>query len=134
MNFKWSRTSLERRRGVHPDLIRVSDKALSYGIMDITVLQDGGVRTVKRQRELVSKGFSRTLKSKHLIQKDGYGHAIDLSPFPIDWKNEERFYKLAELMKRAAWELKIKIEWGGEIWMPKFFDGPHYQLKTQEKK
>lgn len=127
--MKWSRASLERRKGVHPDLISVCDKALSYGEMDIAVLPDGGVRTLEKQKELLAKGASKTMKSKHLKQRDGYGHAIDIAPYPIDWKNLERFKKLSKLMKRAARELGVDIEWGGECFGPKFFDGPHYQLK-----
>lgn len=127
--MKWSRASLERRKGVHPDLISVSDKALSYGEMDITVLPDGGVRTPERQFELFNKGVSKTLNSYHLIQEDGYGHAIDLAPYPIDWKNIDRFRKLAKLMKRAAAELGIEIEHGGD-WKH-FKDWPHWQLRRK---
>lgn len=110
-------------------MLAVCDKALSYGVLDFTVLPDGGVRSVKRQKELVAKGASKTLKSKHLIQNDGYGHAIDLAPYPIDWQDHKRFKDLSKLMKRAAQELGIEIEWGGEIW-PGFVDMPHWQLKS----
>lgn len=95
--------------------------------MDITVLPDGGVRTPERQAELVKKGASKTLISKHLPQKDGYGHAIDLAPYPVEWANIKRFKDLGALMKRAAKELGIEIEWGGD-WKS-FKDYPHYQLK-----
>lgn len=98
--------------------------------MDITVLPDGGVRTHERQAELVKKGVSKTLNSYHLKQSDGYGHAIDLAPYPVEWGNIQRFKDLGALMKRAAKELGIEIEWGGEIW-PKFKDYPHYQLKRK---
>lgn len=124
--YNWSKTSLQRREGVHPDLIKISDKALSYGEIDLVVLPDGGIRTPQRQAELVAKGASKTLLSKHLIQKDGYGHAIDLAPYPIDWQNLERFKQVGGLMKRAAKELNIEIIWGGD-W--KWKDYPHYELK-----
>jgi peptidoglycan L-alanyl-D-glutamate endopeptidase CwlK len=125
--MKWSAKSLERRKGVHPDLLSVCDKALSYGEMDITVLPDGGVRTPERQAELVAKGVSKTLLSKHLPQADGYGHAIDVAPYPVDWKNIDRFIKLAKLMKRAAAELGVEVEHGGD-WK-NFKDWPHWQLR-----
>lgn len=124
--YQWSKTSRERMQGVHPKLLSVCDKALSYGIMDITVLPDGGVRTPQRQQELVNKGVSKTLKSKHLIQKSGYGEAIDLAPFPVDWKDTERFEELAKLMKKSAQELGVVIEWGGD-WHS-LIDMPHFQM------
>lgn len=129
--MNWSKTSLERRKGVHPDLLAVCDKALSYGEIDITVLPDGGVRTPERQMELVKKGASKTLNSYHLIQSDGYGHAIDLAPYPVEWANIQRFKELGALMKRAAKELGIAIEWGGEYKTWK--DYPHYNLKGKPK-
>lgn len=128
--MNWSARSLKRRKGVHPDLLAVCDKALSYGLLDITVLPDGGVRTIEKQKELVAKGASKTLKSKHLIQKDGYGHAIDLAPYPIDWQDHLRFKDLSRLMKRAAKELGIEIEWGGD-WQS-FIDMPHYELRSKQ--
>lgn len=113
-------------QGVHPDLIKVADTALSYGILDITVLPDGGVRTLDKEKQMVAKGASQTLDSKHLIQADGFGHAIDIAPFPIDWKDTEGFYMQAALMFRAAMELGIQIEWGG-TWQT-LKDYSHFQL------
>lgn len=132
MTFQWSKKSLERREGVHPDLLAVADKALSYGEIDMMVLPEGGVRTKEKQAELVKRKVSKTMNSKHLIQSDGYGHAIDLAPYPVEWGNIKRFKDLGALMKRAAKELGIEIEWGGEIW-PTFRDYPHYQLPTKGK-
>lgn len=125
--MKWSETSIKRMTGVHPELISVANRALSYQVIDMIVLPDGGVRTVKRQQELVAKGASKTLKSKHLIQKDGYGHALDLAPFPIDWDDIERFRLVSVQMFKAAKELNVGIEWGG-AWKS-FPDFPHYQIK-----
>ena len=40
-----------------------------------------------------------------------------------DWKD---FYPLAEAVKKAAKEVKVEVEWGGD-WKS-FRDGPHWQL------
>ena len=40
-----------------------------------------------------------------------------------EWKY---YYQIADAMKKAALELKIPIEWGGD-WKT-FKDGPHFQL------
>jgi peptidoglycan LD-endopeptidase CwlK len=66
--------------GVHPDMIIVTVTAiinLPKGL-DATVFD--GLRTLPEQRENLRRGVSKTLKSKHLPQADGYGHAVDIVP------------------------------------------------------
>lgn len=140
MAFKFGSTSQARLRGVHPDLVGVCDRALSYGIMDFSVSE--GVRTKERQQKLVDDGASQTLNSRHLIQRDGYGHAVDLYPYPINMQAVRkgryveiaRFGVLAGLMLRAAQELGVGIRWGadwdkdGETLDHSFFDAPHFEL------
>ena len=126
--YKFSDRSVQRMQGVHPDLIRCAEIALSYGEMDITVLKDGGVRTIERQKELKNSGASKTLNSKHLLQDDGFGYAIDLAPYPIDWNDIRRFEKLGKLMLKASKEVGINLKWGGE-WRS-FKDYPHFEIKS----
>jgi peptidoglycan L-alanyl-D-glutamate endopeptidase CwlK len=58
--------------------------------------------------------------------------AADVVPYPIDWRNLERFHELAGVVKAVAFTLKdaglieSDIEWGGD-WTWK--DLPHYQVK-----
>jgi peptidoglycan L-alanyl-D-glutamate endopeptidase CwlK len=141
MTYKLSQKSLERLNGVHPALVFLVKSAMETQIMDFSVNE--GVRTLDRQKELVSKGVSKTMKSKHLIQSDGYGHAVDLYPYPIDMEavrkgsavEISRFGVLAGIMKSLAWTHGIEIEWGGdfdsdgETLDHTFFDAPHFQLK-----
>ena len=57
--------------------------------------------------------------------------AVDVAPYPIDWQNSERFYKLRDVVircwnnipisDRAGWELV----WGGD-WKT-LHDLPHWQ-------
>jgi peptidoglycan L-alanyl-D-glutamate endopeptidase CwlK len=84
-----------------------------------------GLRTLERQRQLVAGGASKTLKSRHLT-----GHAVDLavylsSPKDIRW-DWPLYSKLSALVKMAAVQSGIPIEWGGD-WKT-FKDGPHFQL------
>lgn len=131
MSYAFGKTSRERLEGVHPLLIECAERALAYGILDFTVLHLGGVRTLEDQKGLVAKGASQTLNSLHRIQDTGYGHAIDIAPYPVDWKDLSRFYLMGALMFRAAGEMGghdvIPLEWGG-LW-PRFKDYPHFQLK-----
>ncbi len=105
--------------GVHPDLVRVVRAAAATH--DFVVTE--GLRTRKRQAELVAAGASRTMNSRHLT-----GHAVDLAvvvneEIRWDWP---LYGKLAAGMKAAASRLAVPIEWGGD-WRS-FRDGPHFQL------
>ena len=141
MKYKLSQKSLERLNGVHPSLVFLVQSAMETQIMDFSVNE--GVRTLDRQKDLVSKGASKTMKSKHLVQSDGYGHAVDLYPYPIDMEAVNRnnaveivrFGVLAGIIKSIAWTHGIEIEWGGDFDSDgqtldsTFFDAPHIQLK-----
>ncbi|MDD4984510.1 MAG: M15 family metallopeptidase [Dehalococcoidales bacterium] len=95
--------------------------------VDFTITE--GKRTVARQRELFADGKSQTMNSRHLVQPDGWVHAVDLAPWvagTIPWDDWGYFEKVAEAMKQAADMLGVKITWGGD-WTT-FKDGPHFQL------
>jgi len=124
--YTFGNSSLSLMEGVHPLLRECAELALSYGILDLTVPPYGGLRTIKDQRKLVAKGASKTLTSLHLVQSSGFGHALDLAPYPIDWDNEARFNMAGALMFRAAGEIGMPLEWGG-MWKT-FKDFPHFQL------
>ena len=126
--FNFSKRSLKNLDGVHPLLVGVVVRALSISKVDITVIE--GIRNTVRQRELVAQGASQTMNSLHLLQSDGFSHAVDLAAYvggiSWDWKY---YYMLADAMKQAARELNVEIEWGGD-WKT-FKDGPHFQLSKK---
>lgn len=116
--------SRARLTGVHPDLVRVVERAIGLSLIDFRVTE--GVRTMARQKQLMASGATRTLKSRHLT-----GHAVDLvalvgGTVRWDWP---LYPRLAAAMKAAAAELGVPIEWGGD-WRT-FKDGPHFQLTWQ---
>ena len=113
--------SLKNLEGVHPDLVKVVRRAAELNEGGFVVIE--GLRTTKRQRELVAAGASRTLRSRHLT-----GHAIDFVPLingEVTWKWPP-FAAIAVQFKRAARELGVAISWGGD-WR-QFRDGPHIEL------
>lgn len=118
--FKLSQRSIDRLNGVHPDLASVVKLAIERSEVDFMVTE--GLRSKERQKELVAAGASKTMNSRHIT-----GHAVDLAAYVNgirwDWPLYE---KIAKAMKQAAYELNIKIEWGGD-WKS-FKDGPHFQL------
>lgn len=121
MPYKFSARSLSRMNGVHPDLVAVMKLAIERSPIDFTVLE--GLRTLDRQKKLVASGASKTLNSRHLT-----GHALDVAPLiggKVSW-DWPAYHRLAPVIKAAAAELGVEIEWGGD-WVS-FKDGPHWQL------
>lgn len=121
MSFKFGKRSQDKLLGVHPDLIAVMDRAIELTEIDFAITE--GVRTEERQKALVASGASTTMRSRHLT-----GHAVDVAAFlgkelRWDWP---LYGKIAEVVKAAAKEVGVPVEWGGD-WKS-FPDGPHFQL------
>ena len=114
-----------RLNGVHPDLVKVVERAIQISTVDFTVLE--GLRTPQRQRALYDAGASQTLNSRHIT-----GHAVDLGAWvddQVDW-SWPLYAKIAVAMKEAAKQVNVPIEWGGD-WKS-FKDGPHWQLPSKD--
>lgn len=127
MAYKLSARSIDKLNGVHADMVKVVKRAIEITSVDFSVTE--GLRSIERQKELVAKGASKTMKSRHIT-----GHAIDVAAFidgkiSWDWKYYEN---IADAMKQAAKEVGVNIEWGGD-WVS-FKDGPHFQLPHGEYK
>ena len=105
---------------VHPDLRAICEAVIDT--FDIRVIE--GYRSKERQNKLYEQGKSELQwpDSKH-NQKPS--HAVDIAPYPIDWKAHDRFYLMAGHMQQAAWhllrrgEISNTIRWGGN------WDGDH---------
>lgn len=108
--YQLGEASRRRLVGVHPDLVRVVERAISLTDCDFAVIE--GVRTAERQAELVAAGASRTLASRHLT-----GHAVDLGAYVggrISW-DWPLYHLIADAMRAAARVEKVPIRWGG-VW------------------
>ena len=121
MTYKLGQRSLQNLSGVHPDLVAVVKRAIEITEQDFSVIE--GVRNIDRQRQLVKSGASQTMNSRHLT-----GHAVDIAPYPLSW-DWPKFYPIEDAMKKAAEELEVDLEWGGD-WRS-FKDGPHWQLSRK---
>ena len=105
--FKLSTRSLDKLITVEPKLQSVVRRAIELTRVDFGVIE--GIRTVERQEELVAKGASKTMKSKHLE-----GKAVDLMAY-IDGRGcwELNVYdEIADAMKQAAIEADVGLVWG----------------------
>ena len=125
MGFIFNIASLTKLGLVHPDLQKIMNLAVKKSPLGLLVLE--GMRTVERQRVLFLHHATTTMHSRHLT-----GHAVDVAPLVggvvrWDWP---LYYQIAPVIKAAAKELNIPIEWGGD-WKT-FKDGPHWQLPFKE--
>lgn len=122
--YKLGPRSKQRLKGVHPDMVRVVERAIEITTVDFTVLE--GLRDPERQKALVDAGASQTLNSRHIT-----GHAVDLGA----WVGDEvrwdwpLYHRIAAAMKDAAKQEGVQIVWGGD-WRS-FKDGPHFELNRK---
>lgn len=122
--YKLSQKSLDRLKGVHPDLVKVVKRAIELTPIDFRITE--GLRTKERQAYLMKKGATRTMRSRHIT-----GHAIDFVALPggvVSW-DWSHYPKIADAFKKAAAELGVQITWGGD-WKS-FRDGPHIELNRK---
>ena len=121
--------SLKNLAGVHPDLIWIVHYAIRTTEQDFTVTD--GVRTKEQQAEYVRTGVSQTMKSKHLTQADGFGHAVDLVPWingRARWELQA-CYPIMEAIRKASFVRGRLLRWGG-AWIRLRVTSP---LQTPEK-
>jgi peptidoglycan L-alanyl-D-glutamate endopeptidase CwlK len=112
--FAFGKTSLARLVHLRPELRNVCMEAIKISLVDMTVVQT--IRSIDEQRRNVANGNSRTMKSKHLPQVDGFAWAVDLAAFvngKISW--EPGYYAdIAFAMDQAATKLGLAmhVRWG----------------------
>lgn len=140
---KFGTSSQKRLDTAHIDLQIICNEVIKY--YDFSILE--GTRTLEKQQEYFNAGKSKldgiNKKSKH---QSFPSFAIDIAPYPIDFKNDSkaraRFYLLAGFMFMAAEILYSKevithrLRWGGDWDSDKNFkdqsfdDLPHFELTT----
>ena len=102
---KFGKRSKERLKGVDSKLVNVLNELIK--IMDVTIIE--GVRTAKRQEELLKKGATKVRYSKHMD-----GKAVDLAPYPVDWKDRDRFHYMGGMIGGIGKQLGVNVRWGGD--------------------
>jgi len=122
---KFGKRSLERLETCHKDLQEIAHELIQY--MDVTVLC--GQRGEKEQNSAFYSGKSKLLypRSKH---NKTPSRAVDLAPWPIDWKDIKRFKEMTDLVDMIAKEKGIKIRLGREF---SFKDWPHVELHDKHR-
>lgn len=105
--FELSQRSLSRLEGVDERLVKIVCRAIEITDIDFGVTQ--GLRTLEEQKELVDKGASQTMKSKHID-----GLAVDLVAYigpKISWELNV-YDNIADAVKQAATEEGVAVRWG----------------------
>jgi peptidoglycan L-alanyl-D-glutamate endopeptidase CwlK len=151
MAFSLSQRSLGRLDGVNNKLHSVVTTAIGLTNVDFGVTC--GLRTEKEQEDLVARGASQTMKSKHLT-----GDAVDVVAYigsRISW--ELNLYDdIADAFKEASVREGVGIRWGASWHIPDlrdwegtaeeamnayidlrrsegrraFIDAPHFEIST----
>lgn len=111
--YHLSDRSRQKLEGVHPKLVAVVERAVSITTQDFLVFC--GARSLNEQKELYKLGKSRTLTSRHLVQPDGYAHAVDLVAWStgMRWSPSDLYYQIARAMRTSAETEGVEVTWGG---------------------
>ena len=102
---KFGKRSKGNMKGVDAKLQNVFNEVVKE--FDCTVTE--GVRSQERQNELVAQGKSKTKFGKHVLAK-----AMDVYPYPVDFKDRDRFHYFGGYVKGIAKSQGVKIRWGGD--------------------
>lgn len=136
--FKFSKKSLKKLEGLHPNLQNFFMELIKISPYDFSITQ--GIRTAEEQNKLYQQGRTTQgkivtncdgykIKSNHQIKSDGLGHAGDIAVLinnKITWN--ERYYKKVAVAARILMQ-KYNIKWGGD-WK-NFKDLPHFEYKGE---
>lgn len=105
----------------HPELQRLFNEVIKT--FDCTIIC--GHRPEAEQLKAFADGNSR-VQWPNSWHNQSPSLAVDVVPYPIDWKDIQRFYKLAAIVLETAIRMGIKVRWGGNF--KTFFDGPHFEI------
>ena len=156
--YALSQTSLDKLKGVHPNLVNFLKELILISPWDFKVTD--GVRTADEQNKLYQQGRKvdgYKQKSNHQTKFDGLGYAADIGVlvkekvktvviengkkvekiveklvYKGDWKDFHYYQDIYDTAKKAGLLEKYGIEWGGNCWKS-FKDAPHWQIKGADK-
>lgn len=122
MAFSLSAASRKNMTGVHPDLRQIIEGAIVLSAVDFGIAAQA-VRTPAEQNALFRAGRSQKdgykAVSNHQPRADGWGHAVDLTPYVggryiITDEAWEHYPKIASAMSTAAKALgwAARLKWG----------------------
>ena len=126
---RFGRKSKERLSTCEKDLQLVFNEVIRY--VDCSVLE--GHRGKDRQNSLYEDGKTK-VRYPNGRHNASPSCAVDVVPYPVDWKDRERMTLFAGFVLGIASQMGMKIRWGGdwdrdfEVQDNKFDDFPHFEL------
>ena len=127
---KFGRKSRERLSTCESNLQKVFNEVIKH--VDCSVLE--GHRSKDRQNKLYEEEKTKVKypDGRHNRQPSS---AVDVTPYPVDWKNRERQTLFAGFVIGVASQMGINLRWGGDwdqdfqVVDNRFDDFPHFELK-----
>ena len=129
---KFGKKSRDQLKTCHPKLQRVFNEVIKS--VDCTVLN--GYRNEEEQNEAYDKGNSKVRypDGRHNANPS---NAVDVLPYPIDWKDLERMTLFAGYVLGTAEQMGFKLIWGND-WDGDFNtkdtgfrDYPHFEIREK---
>ena len=130
---KFSRKSKEILFTCEEDLQVVMNDVVR--ITDIKIIS--GLRGEEEQNYLFRMNLSKNMfpNSRHNSEVVGaLSEAVDIAPYPVNWKDLEKFYYVAGIVMGVAGMLGIELRWGGDwdqdddLHDQTFMDLGHFEL------
>ncbi|MEE9354213.1 MAG: hypothetical protein V3U75_01350 [Methylococcaceae bacterium] len=128
---RFGKTSTARLRTCHPSLQKLFNEVVKH--FDCSII--GGHRNEAEQDKVFYDGKS-TVQFPNSKHNSIPSMAVDVVPYPIDWKDRNRMRYFAGFVKGIATGMGYKIRWGGdwdsdtEVKDNHFQDLPHFEIKT----
>ena len=127
---KFGKKSKEKLATCDERLQRVFNEVINY--VDCSVLE--GHRGEREQNKYFAEGKSKVQYplGRHNAKPS---RAVDVVPYPIDWKDRERFHLFAGFVLGIAYSMDISLRWGGdwnqnfEVDDNQFDDFPHFEIR-----
>lgn len=129
MSYKFGKGSVEKLTQAHDAWSLILGDVLQF--MDITVTCTHRGKEEQNEAFAQKKSKLQWPESKHNTLPS---IAVDVVPYPIDWKNTKRFGYMAGLIIACAKARGYTVRWGGdwdsdgETEDQNFHDLPHFEL------
>ena len=126
----FGKSSKKRQSTCDSKLQEIFNEVIKH--VDCSVLE--GHREKDRQNKLFEEGKTKVKypDGRHNRQPSS---AVDVTPYPVDWKDRERQTLFAGFVIGVASQMGINLRWGGDwdqdfqVVDNRFDDFPHFELK-----
>ena len=126
----FGRKSKERLNTCESNLQKVFNEVIKH--VDCSILE--GHRSKDRQNKLYEEEKTK-VKYPYGRHNRQPSSAVDVTPYPVDWKDRERQTLFAGFVIGVASQMGINLRWGGDwdqdfqVVDNRFDDFPHFELK-----